>query len=47
MIILGCWIATMKKLGGGANRASANHVGASTSTSAPDRMGAQVQGPRL
>ena len=43
----GCWIATMKKLGGGANRAGANHVGASASTSAPGRTGAQAQHPRL
>ena len=43
----GCWITSMKKLGGGANRAGANHVGASTSTSAPSRMGVQVQHPRL
>ena len=43
----GCWIATMKKLGGGANHTSANHVGASASTSAPGRTGAQAQHPRL
>ena len=43
----GYWIATMKKLGGGANRASASHVGASASTSALSHMGAQAQQPRL
>ena len=41
----GCWIATVKKLGGGGNRASANC--ASASASASDRMGARVQEPRL
>ncbi len=41
----GCWIATMKKLGGGASRASANHAGATASAS--NRMGAQAHGPRL
>ena len=45
--LLGCWIATMKKLGGGANCASANLVGASALTSALDHMGAQVQEPCL
>ena len=43
----GCWIATMKKLGGRANRAGANHVGASASTSALGRTSAQAQHPRL
>ena len=43
----GCWIATMKKLGGGANRAGTNDGGASALTSAPSRMGAQAQHPRL
>ncbi|MCG8621507.1 MAG: hypothetical protein MJE68_05845 [Proteobacteria bacterium] len=37
----GCWIATMKKLGGGGNRASANRAGASPS--APGHMDARVQ----
>ena len=37
----GCWIATMKKLGGGGNRASANRAGAPPS--APSRMGARAQ----
>ena len=43
----GCWIATVKKLGGGvsSSRASANRV--SAWTSAPDRMRAQAQEPRL
>ena len=36
--LLGCWIATMKKLGGGDNRASANCTGAPPS--APSRIGA-------
>ena len=45
--LLGCWIATMKKLGGGANCAGANHVGASASTSSPSHMGAQAQHPHL
>ena len=36
----GCWITTMKKLGGGANRTGA-------STSAPGCTGAQAQHPRL
>ena len=40
-------IATMKKLGGGANRAGTNYVGASASTSAPGHTGAQEQHPRL
>ena len=43
----GCWIATMKKLGGGANCASANHIGASALNSAPGHMGAQGQHPCL
>ena len=43
----GCWITTMKKLGGGANHAGANHVGASALTTAPGRTGAQAQHPRL
>ena len=43
----GCWIATMKKLGGGANRTGANHVGASALTSAPGCTGVQAQHPRL
>ena len=34
----GCWIATMKNLGGGGNRTSANRAGAPPS--APSRMGA-------
>ena len=42
--LLGCRITTMKKLGGGANCAGTNHVGA---TSAPGRTGAQVQHPHL
>ena len=33
----GCWIATMEKLGGGGNCASANRV--SASASAPSHMG--------
>ena len=37
----GCWIATMKKLGGRGNHASANSAGASAS--APSRMGTRVQ----
>ena len=37
----GCWITTMKKLGGGDNRASSNCAG--TPPSAPGRMGARVQ----
>ena len=37
----GFWIATMKKLGGGGNRASTSRAG--TSPSAPSRMGAQAQ----
>ena len=43
----GCWIATVKKLGCGvsSSRASANRV--SAWTSAPDRMRAQAQEPRL
>jgi hypothetical protein len=41
----GCWIATMKKLGGGVNRASANRAGATTSAS--NCMSAQAHGPRL
>ena len=43
----GCWITTMKKLGGGANNAGANHVGASALTSALGCTGAQAQHPRL
>ena len=45
----GCWIATVKKLGGGvsSSRASANRVSAWIWTSAPDRMRAQAQEPRL
>ena len=45
----GCWIATMKKLGGGvkSSRASANRVSASNSVPTPDRMRAQAQEPRL
>ena len=39
----GCWIATMNKLGGGANCADANHVGTIASTSAVGRTGARVQ----
>ena len=42
-----CWITTMKKVGGGANCTSTNHVGMSTLTSAPNRMGTQVQEPHL
>ena len=45
--LLGCWITTMQKLEGGANRTGANHVGASASTSAPGHMGAQAQHPCL
>ena len=43
----GCWIATVKKLGGGvsSSRASANRD--SAWTSAPDRTHAQTQEPRL
>ena len=37
----GCWIATMKKLGGGGNRASANR--ASASFSVLSRMGVPAQ----
>ena len=37
----GCWIAAMKKLGGGGNRASANRADAPPS--APGRMGARAQ----
>ena len=37
----GCWIATMKKLGGGDNRASANRAGAPPS--APGRIGVRAQ----
>ena len=37
----GCWITTMKKLGGGGNRASANRAGASPSVLS--RMGARAQ----
>ncbi len=37
----GCWIATMKKLGGGASRASTNRVDAPAS--APSRTSAQAQ----
>ena len=47
--LLGCWIATMKKLGGGVNssHASANRVSASTSAPISGRMHAQAQEPRL
>ena len=43
----GCWITTVKKLGGGvsSSRASTNHI--STSTSAQDCMRAQAQKPCL
>ena len=37
----GCWIATMKKLGGGGIRASINRAG--TLTSAPSHIGARAQ----
>ena len=37
----GCWIATMKKLGGRGKRTSANRAGAPPS--APGRMGARAQ----
>ena len=39
--------ALMIKLEGGANRAGTNRVGVSTSTSAPNCMGAQAQEPCL
>jgi hypothetical protein len=39
--LLGCWIATMKKLGGRGNRVSTNRAG--TSSSASNRTGAQAQ----
>ena len=45
--LLCCWIVTMKKLRGGANCTSTNHVGVSASTSAPICMGAQVHETRL
>ena len=45
--LLYCWIVTMKKLRGGANCTSTNHVGVSASTSAPICMGAQVHETRL
>ena len=34
----GCWIATMKKLGGGINSNQASAIRVSASTSAPDHM---------
>ena len=37
----GCWITTMKKLGRGGNRASANHTGAPPT--APGCMGVRAQ----
>ena len=37
----GCWIATIKKLGGGGNCASANRAGAPPSASS--RMGVRAQ----
>ena len=45
----GCWIMTVKKLGGGvnSNRTSAIRVSASTSALDPDRMRAHAQEPRL
>ena len=43
----GCWIATMKKLRGRANRTGTNDGGASALTSTLSRMGAQAQHPRL
>ena len=43
----GCWIATMKKLGGGAKCAGANHVDTSASTSAQGHTGTQAQHPHL
>ena len=43
----GCWIATIKKLRGGANCADTNYIGASASTSGWSRMGTQVQHPHL
>ena len=41
----GCWITTMKKLGGGGNRASTNH--ASALASASNHMGVRAQEPHL
>ena len=43
--LLGCWIATIKKLGGGGNRTCANHADAPPS--APGRMGVRAQQLRL
>ena len=43
----GCWITTMKKLGGGADHASTIHSCASASISAPNCMGMQAQESRL
>ena len=39
----GWWIATMKKLGGGANCACAKHIGASTLTCVPNCMGMHTE----
>ena len=40
-------IATMKKVGGGANHTGAKHTGACASTSALNHMGVQAQVPHL